>query len=59
MDKFGVGDEFIHKLSMTVEDFPVKSYLIKQCRPDLNKQVKISTTPGLAQYSFKELLTDI
>ena len=61
MDKFGVGDEFIHELSMAVDDFPVKSYLIKQCRSDLNKQVKISTTPGLApgaQYSFKELLTD-
>ena len=61
MDKFGVGDEFIHELSMAVDDFPVKSYLIKQCRSDLNKQVNISTTPGLApgaQYSFKELLTD-
>ena len=37
------------------------SYLIKQCRSDLNKQVNISTTPGLApgaRYSFKELLTD-
>ena len=61
MDKFGVGDEFIHELSMAVDDFPVKSYLIKQCQSDLNKEVKISTTPGLApgaQYSFKELLTD-
>ena len=61
MDKFGVGDEFIHELSMAVVDFPVKSYLIKQCRSDLNKQVNISTTPGLApgaRYSFKELLTD-
>ena len=61
MDKFGVGDEFIHELSMAVDDFPVKSYLIKQCRSDLNKQVNISTTPGLApgaQCSFKELLTD-
>ena len=61
MAKFGVGDEFIHELAMAVDDFPVKSYLIKQCRSDLNKQVKISTTPGLApgaQYSFKELLTD-
>ena len=61
MAKFGVGDEFIRELSMAVDDFPVKSYLIKQCRSDLNKQVKISTTPGLApgaQYFFKELLTD-
>ena len=46
---------------MAVVDFPVKSYLIKKCRSDLNKQVIISTTPGLAPgawYSFKELLTD-
>jgi len=61
-DKFGVGDEFIHEQSMAVDDFLVKSYiLIKQCRSDLNKQVKISTMPGLvtgAQYSFKELLSD-
>ena len=34
-------------LSMAVDDFRVK-LLIKQCRSDLNKQVKISTTPGLA-----------
>ena len=61
MDKFGVGDEFVHELSMAVEDFPIKSYLIKQCRSELNKQVKITTTPGLApgaQHSFKELLAD-
>ena len=61
MDKFGVGDDFIHELSMVVDDFPIKSYLIKQCRSELNKQAKITTTPGLApgaQYSFKELLTD-
>ena len=30
IDKFGVGDEFIHELSMTVDGMP-KSYLIKQC----------------------------
>ena len=48
MDKFGVGDEFIQEFLMTVDDFPVKSYLIKQCRSNLNRQVKISSTPGLA-----------
>lgn len=61
MDKFGVSDNFMHELTMVVEDFPVKSYLIKHLRTELNKQVKITTTPGLApgaQYSFKELLTD-
>jgi len=63
MDKFGVSDNFMHELTMVVEDFPVKSYLIKHLRTELNKQVKITTTPSLApgvQYSlyFKELLTD-
>ena len=58
MNKFGVSDEFVHELSMVVEDFPVKSHLVKQCRSNLNKQVKITTTPGLApsaQHSFKLL----
>ena len=61
MDKFGVGDEFVHELSIVIEDFPVKSYLIKQCRSHLNSQVKITTTPGLApgaQHSFKLLLAE-
>ena len=48
MDKFGVGDEFVHELSMSVAEFPIKSYLIKQRRAQLNGQVKITTTPGLA-----------
>lgn len=58
IDKFGVGDEFIHELSMVVDGMP-KSYLIKQCRMDLNSGCIIKSTPGKApgtQYSFKELL---
>ena len=61
MDKFGVSDEFVHELSMVIKDFPIESYLIKQCRSNLNKQVKITTTPGLApgaQHSFKLLLAE-
>ena len=60
IDKFGVGDEFIHELSMTVDGMP-KSYLIKQCRKDLNGGCFIKSTPGKApgaQYSFKELLVE-
>ena len=30
MNKFGVGDEFLHELSMSVAEFSIKSYLIKQ-----------------------------
>ena len=51
VDKFGVGNEFIHEFSMAVDDFSVK-LLIKQCRSDLNKQVKISTTPGFSTWSL-------
>ena len=60
IDKFGVGDEFIHQLSMVVDEMP-KSYLFKQCRKELNKDCVISTTPGKApgaQYSFKQLLAE-
>ena len=42
MDKFGVGDEFVHELSMSVAEFPIKSSLIKQSRAQLNEQVKIT-----------------
>ena len=30
MKKFGVGDEFVHELSMSAAEFSIKSYLIKQ-----------------------------
>ena len=60
IDKFGVGDEFVHELSMTVDGLP-KSYLFKQCRTELNKNCIIKSTPGKApgaQHSFRQLLTD-
>lgn len=58
IDKFGVGDEFIHELSMVVDGMP-KSYLVKQCRMDLNSVCIIRSTSGKApgaSYLFKELL---
>ena len=60
IDKFGVGDEFMHELSMVVDGLP-KSYLFKQCQKDLNMGCIITSTPGRApgaQYSFKQLLAD-
>ena len=60
IDKFGVGDEFMHELSMVVDGMP-KSYLFKQCRKDLNMGCIITSTPGRApgaQYSLKQLLAD-
>lgn len=61
MGKFGVGDEFVHELSVSAPEFPIKSYLIKQRRAQLNEQVKITTTPGLtpgSQNSFQSLLKE-
>jgi hypothetical protein len=62
MDKFGVGDSFIHELSMSPGlDLP-RSYLIKQKRDDLNNLCSIYTsTPGRAdgaQFSFNSLLEE-
>ena len=57
IDKFGLGDEFLHELSMVFDGLP-KSYLFKQCRKELNAGCIIKSTPGKApgaQYSFKHL----
>ena len=58
MDKFAVGDAFIHELSMVIDGMP-KSYLIKQCRDKLNSTCSVKPIPGGqcgAQVSFKESL---
>jgi hypothetical protein len=61
MDKFGVGDSFIHELSMSPGlDLP-RSYLIKQKRDDLNNLCSITSTPGRAdgaQFSFNSHLEE-
>lgn len=60
MDKFAVGDVFIHELSMILDGMP-KSYLIKQCRDKLNSMCMIKPTPGKeagAQISFRDALVD-
>lgn len=59
MDKFAVGDAFVHELCMILDDSMPKSYLIKQCRDKLNQQCIIKPTPGPepgAQISFKTAL---
>ena len=58
IDKFSVGDAFIHELSMAVNGMP-KSYLTKQCQDKLNSTCLVKPTPGAepgAQVSFKESL---
>lgn len=59
MDKFCVSDAAYHEFSMTNQEGLPRSYLIKQCRQDLNKVYSISRTPGEwpgAQLSFKNEL---
>ena len=55
MDKFCVSDVAYHELSMVDQEGLPRSYLIKQCRQDLNKLCSITRTPGEwpgAQLSF-------
>ena len=56
MNKFAVGDAFVHELSMLTNGIP-RSYLIKQCRDKLNSSCVVKPTSGPepgAQISFKE-----
>lgn len=60
LDKFCVGDEFYHELSMLSEDLP-RSYLIKQQRSNLNKTSHIERTLGQfpgARINFTSTLAD-
>lgn len=59
LDKFCVGDEVYHELSVLSDDLP-RSYLIKQLRSDLNKTCHIERTvqyPG-AKVDFTSTLAD-
>ena len=49
LDKFCIGDAAYHELTMCSggEDLP-RSFLIKQCKDDLNKLCHITRTPGVA-----------
>ena len=60
LDKFCVGDNFYHELTMVVDGLP-KSYLVKQRRSQLNDICHITSTPGEAegaQMSFNDLLKE-
>ena len=45
MDKFAVDDPFVHELSMLINGMP-RSYLIKQCRDNLNSSCTVKPTSG-------------
>ena len=58
LDRFCVGDAAYHALSEEESGLP-RSYLIKQCRSDINRSFTIRRTPGElvgAQIGFKEEL---
>ena len=58
MDRFSVSDAADHEFSMTTDGLE-KSYLVRQCRTDLNNLIHITRTPGKQsgiQMSFKEEL---
>ena len=69
LDKFCVGDAFYHELSMTIDGLP-RSYLVKQCRDDLNKMyhidplqgnytgAKVSSVAAILEQHIKDYLND-
>lgn len=63
LDKFCIGDAAYHELTMVcANDELPKSYLIKQCKDDLNKMCHVTRTPGLeqgAQLDFMEELQTV
>lgn len=60
LDKFCIGDEAYHELSMIDgnEELP-RSYLIKQCKDELNKLCHITRTSGPAQGAQLDFLAEL
>ena len=60
LDKFCIGDAAYHELTMCSggEDLP-RSYLIKQCKDDLNKPCHITRTPGVAPGARLDFATEL
>ena len=60
LDKFCIGDKAYHELSMIDgnEELP-RSYLIKQCKDELNKLCHITRTPGPAQGAQLDFLAEL
>ena len=60
LDKFCIGDAAYHELTMCSggEDLP-RSYLIKQCKDDLNKLCHITRTPEVAPGAQLDFATEL
>ena len=60
LDKFCIADAAYHELTMTCEnDSLPRSYLIKQCKDELNKLCHISRTPGPAEGAQLDFMTEL
>ena len=58
LDTFGISDEAYHEISLRNSSM-IRSYLVKQCRENINKTIIISQTPGPcngAQMSLPDVL---
>lgn len=63
MDKFCIGEAAYHELTCCPggEELP-RSYLVKQCKEDLNKLCSIERTPGEASgaaFNFRDELSAV
>ena len=45
MDKFGVSKDFYHELTMVFNSL-TRSYLVKNCKQNLNIKCHLTKTPG-------------
>ena len=60
LDKFCIGDAAYHELSMLGENYRLpRSYLIKQCKDEINKINHIVRTPGPAQGAQLDFITEL
>ena len=60
LDKFCIGDAAYHELTMLCENNSLpRSYLIKQCKDEMNKINHIVRTPGPAQGAQLDFITEL
>ena len=60
LDKFCIGDSAHNELTMVCKSSGLpRSYLIKQCKEELNKIVHITRTPGHARGAQADFLEEL
>ncbi|CAB3978408.1 Hypothetical predicted protein [Paramuricea clavata] len=58
LDKFCIGDASYHELTMLYDGLP-RSYLIKQCKDEINKLSHIVRTPGTAPGAQLDFMSEL